>query len=131
MMNDERNNGTSMEERMARLERDYRTVRRQQQATLIALPVLAGFALFAGANADQAGKFDTVVARELILKDASGATRVRIGDDPDFKTAYSQKFMTQDGKARVWLMATGGDGAVSLLDDKSIPRVSLDIVQSG
>ena len=130
-MNDERNGGTSPEERLARLERDYRAVRRQQRATLFALPVLAGFALFAGANADQAGKFDTVVARELILKDASGATRVRIGDDPGFTAAYSQKFMTQDGKARVRIITTAGHGSFDLVDDRSIERVSLSLAPDG
>jgi hypothetical protein len=67
-----------------------------------------------------------VVARQVLLTDAAGNVRMRLGCAEDGSPYLL--LMGPDGRARVELGACGGAGQVQLLDAQGRPRV---VVQNG
>ena len=64
-----------------------------------------------------------VVARQVLLTDAAGQVRLRLGCAED-GSPYLH-LLGPDGKPRVALAACGGDGQVLLLDADGRPRVAV------
>lgn len=117
---------TALEAQLDRLRTTVQLMGAGGAAVLIAF----AFVLFTGGGDDQSRVTQSLVAQEVVLRDADGIVRARLGMDADGRTQFS--LSDRDARARIRLtVLPDGSPGITISDADARPRAVLGYLPDG